>query len=152
VARGDHLFVDCPGYSHHGIDCGNGRVIHFESQLWRKALGILHRDFQPRVREVGWSEFTQGRPVVIRQYDNSDDESRVVERARSRIGQTNYDLWHNNCEHFAVWCKTGIAQSSQVHAATRATRPLGTCLAALALASRTSRFLPPPLRHFASSP
>ena len=25
-----------------------------------------------------------------------------------------YKVWFNNCEHFAVWCKTGVHESSQV--------------------------------------
>ena len=39
----------------------------------------------------------------------------TVERARSRIGEANYDLATNNCEHFAIWCKTGISESHQVN-------------------------------------
>jgi hypothetical protein len=39
----------------------------------------------------------------------------TVERARSRIGEGSYSLIFNNCEHFAVWCKTGISHSSQVN-------------------------------------
>ncbi len=42
----------------------------------------------------------------------SGDET--VARARSRIGQGGYNLALNNCEHFAVWCKTGVKDSSQV--------------------------------------
>lgn len=38
----------------------------------------------------------------------------TVARARRRIGEKSYDLLENNCEHFAVWCKTGIAESRQV--------------------------------------
>jgi hypothetical protein len=38
----------------------------------------------------------------------------TVNRARSRIGETSYNLVFNNCEHFAVWCKTGIPESKQV--------------------------------------
>ncbi|ESK41255.1 hypothetical protein P256_00244 [Acinetobacter nectaris CIP 110549] len=38
----------------------------------------------------------------------------VVERARSRLGEKNYSLLTNNCEHFAVWCKTGVKGSKQV--------------------------------------
>jgi hypothetical protein len=38
----------------------------------------------------------------------------TVERARSRLGEDKYNLIFNNCEHFAVWCKTGISGSSQV--------------------------------------
>lgn len=38
----------------------------------------------------------------------------TVARARRRIGEKSYDLLENNCEHFALWCKTGIAESQQV--------------------------------------
>lgn len=44
----------------------------------------------------------------------------TVARARSVIGanehsfQRDYDLVFNNCEHFAVWCKTGVHKSYQV--------------------------------------
>ena len=37
----------------------------------------------------------------------------VIARAQSRLGETNYRLFFNNCEHFALWCKTGLAQSQQ---------------------------------------
>ena len=38
----------------------------------------------------------------------------TLKRARSRLGERNYDLADNNCEHFALWAKTGISGSSQV--------------------------------------
>lgn len=38
----------------------------------------------------------------------------TVQRARKKIGETSYNLVLNNCEHFAIWCKTGISQSRQV--------------------------------------
>ena len=38
----------------------------------------------------------------------------TVERARSCIGQGEYDLLTQNCEHFAMWCKTGAKESAQV--------------------------------------
>ena len=43
----------------------------------------------------------------------SGDET--VKRARSRLGQGGYNLALNNCEHFAVWCRTGVSSSSQVN-------------------------------------
>lgn len=146
MSRGDHLFVDCAGYSHHGIDYGEGRVIHFDSHLWRKMLGKWHEAFRPQVREVSWNEFSQGRPVFVRCYTQQEDTTIVINRARSRIGEMNYDLWNNNCEHFAVWCKTGVAESTQVNAAATAIRPLGKSLATTALLARTLRFLPPRAR------
>lgn len=38
----------------------------------------------------------------------------TVSRAREYIGHRQYDLFLNNCEHFAIWCKTGIAKSEQI--------------------------------------
>lgn len=44
----------------------------------------------------------------------SPDET--IRRARSRLGERAYDLGLNNCEHYAVWCKTGLRESGQVDA------------------------------------
>lgn len=38
----------------------------------------------------------------------------TVSRAESQIGKGEYSLLEYNCEHFAVWCKTGLAKSYQV--------------------------------------
>ncbi|HPO15436.1 MAG TPA: lecithin retinol acyltransferase family protein [Candidatus Hydrogenedentes bacterium] len=38
----------------------------------------------------------------------------TVQRAYSRLGEQNYSLMFNNCEHFAVWCKTGLNKSYQI--------------------------------------
>ena len=42
MARGDHIFVYCLGYSHHGVDCGDGDVIHFDSDPIRKVIHNPH--------------------------------------------------------------------------------------------------------------
>jgi len=39
----------------------------------------------------------------------------TVQRALSRVGESKYNLVFNNCEHFAVWCKTGVSKSYQVN-------------------------------------
>ncbi len=39
----------------------------------------------------------------------------TVQRARSKIGERQYNLVFNNCEHFAVWCKTGLSESRQIN-------------------------------------
>lgn len=38
----------------------------------------------------------------------------TIDRAKSRLGERDYSLPFNNCEHFAIWCKTGLSNSSQV--------------------------------------
>lgn len=39
----------------------------------------------------------------------------TAERAKSRLGEKDYSLIFKNCEHFAIWCKTGISESHQVN-------------------------------------
>lgn len=38
----------------------------------------------------------------------------TIQRAKSRLGEHNYSLPFNNCEHFAIWCKTGMSESTQI--------------------------------------
>ena len=43
----------------------------------------------------------------------------TVKRAESQLGkgeerEDKYNIIFNNCEHFALWCKTGVKKSSQV--------------------------------------
>lgn len=43
----------------------------------------------------------------------------TLRRAKSRLGESSYNLIFNNCEHFVVWCKTGVSESHQVNAVIR---------------------------------
>jgi len=53
--------------------------------------------------------------------------SDTLRRARSRIGETGYSPFGNNCQHFATICKTGRAKSGQVKTLTnRLMRAAGT--------------------------
>lgn len=109
MAKGDQLyvwreFVKLNGvYQHHGIDCGDGNVIHY-----RKPSEI--------VEKTSLKTFTRGNKIYVREYPEGfcfiDDV--VVSRAENRIGENKYNLLFNNCEHFATWCKTGTADSKQV--------------------------------------
>jgi hypothetical protein len=38
----------------------------------------------------------------------------TIKRAESRLGEDKYNLALSNCEHFALWCKTGLSASTQV--------------------------------------
>ena len=150
MARGDHLFVYCAGYSHHGIDDGGGAIIHFDTGPWRKAFGDLAGGSPDRIRRTTWEQFSKGRAVIVRKYEECDDVETVLRRAESRVGDEGYHLFGNNCEHFAVWCKTGRSHSTQVDALVEAAKPMSTGMAASAVLLRGLRFLPPQLRLFAS--
>jgi hypothetical protein len=106
MARGDHLYVDRMAglYSHHGIDCGDGTVIHY----WPD--GPLPT---ASVRRTSWDEFAEGGPVKARYYPECDPPDKVMERAEGSLGARGFSPLSSNCEHFAVWCKTGNGESSQ---------------------------------------
>lgn len=109
MSRGDHLWVRRGRrYTHHGIDCGDGTVIHF---VRRSALrrGVLRR-----VERTSWAEFARGAEVHVRSYRSRLTVEAIITRAESRLGRLDYSLVRNNCEHLASWASTGYARSSQV--------------------------------------
>ena len=87
--------------------------------------------------------------MCTRNYDLADDPELVVDRATQRIGEDCFDLFDNNCEHFAVWCKTGQHHSTQVDAVVDAAKPAVKGAAAAAIILRSSRYLPRPTRKWA---
>jgi hypothetical protein len=103
-------------YWHHGIYCGDDAVIHFNSAVGRKRTA--------KIVETTLEKFSGGAGIRVVVYEKVYFEAaEVVCRARSLLGNEAYDLRTNNCEHFAVWCKTGVSQSRQMeHLALFATR------------------------------
>jgi hypothetical protein len=108
MARGDHIYVVRPlRYTHHGIDCGDGTVIHFTGEPGtRKSDACIAR--------TSVEEFLAGGERKVREYGIRDDPDQTVARAESKLGETGYHLVFNNCEHFATWCCTGRPASQQV--------------------------------------
>lgn len=107
MARGDHLHASRDGYHHDGIDLGNGRVVHYAADPdGTKSTAC--------VRISTFNEFAGDGQVTIRRYGDAHDPETTVARAESRLGEAQYDLVFNNCEHFARWCVTGDHRSEQV--------------------------------------
>lgn len=143
MARGDHIYVYRLGgaYSHHGIDCGDGSVIHYSGENW----------YEPRrVRHTPMERFTMGGEIQVRDYARMVQSLKhpeklpqrlrvalarlagqrvdvagfttesVISRAESRLGEAAFSIVFHNCEHFATWCKTGMSDSAQINALWRA--------------------------------
>lgn len=109
MAYGDHVYVDRGSYSHHGIDMGDGRVIHFASTNGKKSAAVI--------RWASIDEFAGTGRVQVRAYGVRFHPKETAMRAESMVGQSGYDFFANNCEHFATWCATGEHSSAQVEAA-----------------------------------
>jgi hypothetical protein len=107
IARGDHLRCRCGGYDHHGIHIGDGTVVHFTQQRSSRGLSVCRDAIE---------DFAAGRQVEVVCYPPGaalhPDQTCVI--ALSGIGSCGYHLVTNNCEHLAVFCKTGSKKSSQV--------------------------------------
>lgn len=109
MARSDQIYVMRPlvgihgVYQHHGIDYGDGTVIHY-----RKSTD------EAVVSRTSFETFSWGKPVYPVYQPDADLPDVVIERAESRLGERQYDLLFNNCEHFATWCKTGRRESAQL--------------------------------------
>ncbi len=144
----DHLFVDCGAYSHHGIYIGEGRVVNFDSTAARKVLGTVN-GAPPKIVEVSMDEFSGGSEIHVRAYEESSlcfDSTEAVARAKSKLGERGYDLALNNCEHFAVWCKTGESSSTQVDSACKVVSA-GAAADAMGTATiRSAKLLPAPYK------
>ena len=117
VGRGKGL------YNHHGIYISNDRVIDFSGE------GPKDKS-QEHIRARSYADFCGGdsppdevqypRPnlagAVMRPVRPLPPEE-VVDRAEWLVRQPTagrYNLFASNCEHLAVWCKTGAFESSQV--------------------------------------
>jgi hypothetical protein len=127
-ALGAHLETSRVGYRHHGVYIGNGKVVHY--------AGLGHRWQAGPIEEVPLSSFAVGHAIrVISHPGCTYSPQEVVERARSRVGERNYRLLTNNCEHFSNWCVSGLSRSAQTE------RSLGLALGALARAGALVTFL-----------
>jgi hypothetical protein len=100
---GDHIRVWRGSYYHHGIYCGDTVVVHYGGD---KNSCIVKTD--------SLENFSLGNRIEIANHSHSLKRSEVIKRAKSRVGEDQYNLAFNNCEHFATWCKTGQSKSSQV--------------------------------------
>ena len=102
MTAADHLKVPRQHglFNHHGIDLGDGTVAHYLEgrEILRSSL----------------ADFSQGQPVTVVSHDQPSTPGVTLRRAMGRIGEQNYNLLFNNCEHFAIWCKTGRHRSTQV--------------------------------------
>jgi hypothetical protein len=109
---GDIIFVNRGLYKHYGIYASDACIIHFAPINGLKETDAEHAI----IHETTLYNFLKGGILEIDKQDKcafSCDE--IVQRAKAQIGSKGYSIVFNNCEHFARWCKTGVAESKQVN-------------------------------------
>jgi Lecithin retinol acyltransferase len=103
---GSHLTTPRALYTHHGIYIGNGHVIHY--------AGLAHGLRRGPVEDVPLERFAHGHSIRVRYDLRRFDPATVVERARSRLGESRYRILTNNCEHLCAWALRNEPRSMQV--------------------------------------
>lgn len=119
-------------YEHYGIYVGNNRIIHYSKLNKEDESSIIETDFEFFLKnsnlyfifdcKTAYKKIKSFHPksLIIRNEFRDKAKLRLyspsetMARAYSRLGETKYNLALNNCEHFAIWCKTGLAKSYQV--------------------------------------
>ncbi|GFO35149.1 hras-like suppressor 3 [Plakobranchus ocellatus] len=109
---------------HYGVFLGDGMLAHLNVDKFGKSGAFaITGNGQGYVTLDKVSQLYRGETVDIF-VDNSRDEvmrpyppAVIVRRAREKEGPVDYDLFSNNCEHFATWCRYGKAESAQVNRA-----------------------------------
>ncbi|GMO55355.1 MAG: hypothetical protein Ta2A_00110 [Treponemataceae bacterium] len=105
---GDVIWVNRGLYQHCGIFEGPG-VIHFAAEEGDEISAenaVIHR--------ISFEDFSRGDPVKVVKFTNGHTPEETLHRAIRRLGESGYDFFTNNCDHFATWCKTGEHYSLQI--------------------------------------
>lgn len=113
---GSHIRTKVGEVYHHGIYIGNDEVVQFglPSEFMQNPKNI-------KVLKSNMKDFLVGF-LEVRVYDKKElkekrSDEEIVSIALSRVGEGNYNLFRNNCEHFAYECVFGVKRSDQVDSA-----------------------------------
>jgi hypothetical protein len=97
-------------YMHHGIDIGDGTVVHARPDDAGRLFG------GGRIVRSPLAEFAAGEAVEKVVDPPAFPPAEVARRALAHVGRPGYCPVVDNCEHFATWCATGERRSRQVDA------------------------------------
>lgn len=92
LKKGDHVSVHRSVYSRHGICDGDGWIYEYN---------------EGSIRINSLEDFADGSDIYRVEYDAVYTKDEIVDRAKSRLFEEDYNVVINNCEHFAVWCRLG---------------------------------------------
>lgn len=117
VKISDHLSVNRGLYSHHGIYYKKNKVIHFTGEPLSGHPAVI------RVDHI--DDFAKGDNIEIVYYKKCFPPKETIYRSEVCLGESDYSIISNNCEHFCQWCKIGIHYSEQVETKKNIIIPIG---------------------------
>ncbi|MCR4717718.1 MAG: lecithin retinol acyltransferase family protein, partial [Lachnospiraceae bacterium] len=132
---GDVIGVRRGLYDHYAVYIGEDKVIQYSGDggdfkgkvsihvatmkdflKMNKSYYVISFIHEVPVRIYADTNFVAGETYGLERWkaDKVYSPEETVKRAMSRLGEAEYNLVFNNCEHFVMWCKTGIGWSLQV--------------------------------------
>jgi len=85
-------------------------------ETWRITQVLAVHSSRAPIEVIDLERFANGKPVWVMQESCEYSSDEIVSRARSRVGESQYRIFSNNCEHFCSWCISGKSCSAQVRA------------------------------------
>ncbi|KAL1541226.1 protein LEAD-SENSITIVE 1-like [Salvia divinorum] len=150
IKPGDHIYTYRAvfAYSHHGIFVGGSKVVHFTRVgNTSSSNSEVYDEIEecPTFPDCGFRQPVRGGTCTTAASDPTD---MVIHRAMYLLqnGFGNYDVFQNNCEDFALYCKTGLITVDRlgVGRSGQASSVIGAPLAAL-LSSPLKFLVPSPV-------
>nr|KAG5696932.1 hypothetical protein BaRGS_015896 [Batillaria attramentaria] len=129
LEEGDLVEFPRVGYSHWAVYVGNGKVVHLTSDdgdavdddeldipdpyddLAKKATRKASVQEADLLEVAGNSKAKKNNSKDSRFPPLPKDT--IVKNAKDKLGKTGYHVVVQNCEHFASWCRYGVAVSDQ---------------------------------------
>ncbi|GFN91634.1 tigger transposable element-derived protein 6 [Plakobranchus ocellatus] len=101
---------------HYAVYVGEGEIVHLTTKAGMFPVLFATVDGIVSIEKI-FPKYNGSKIFV----DNSRDAEKkphppgiIVKRAMKKLGKVEYDLFKNNCEHFATWCRYGEGESLQV--------------------------------------
>ncbi|GAV71129.1 LRAT domain-containing protein [Cephalotus follicularis] len=156
IKAGDHIYTYRAvfTYSHHGIYVGGSKVVHFRPKWNMNSSSETSTDIEDSkpscevFPDCGFRQPNSGVRGGTCTTAASDSPETVIHRAMYLLqnGFGNYDMFQNNCEDFALYCKTGllVVDNQGVGRSGQASSIIGAPLAAI-LSSPLKLLMPSPV-------
>uniref|UniRef100_A0AC35TVC5 LRAT domain-containing protein n=1 Tax=Rhabditophanes sp. KR3021 TaxID=114890 RepID=A0AC35TVC5_9BILA len=131
IKRKSQRCINLLSYNHWGVYLGDGRLGHYVESDWKSGgvtrsfpdtpWGIENKKLEINVYFVTIDDLAKACEGDYCRKNNKYDrefpifpDDAIARRVISRIGESDYDLFSNNCEHFANWARYNKHTSRQV--------------------------------------
>ena len=101
-------------YTHHGVYIGNDKVVHCTGEIKEGLPRLSGGSKVANIQIDDISKFKYGSNCYVIHSGNVENPKIFFDKIRQNLGETEYSIVSNNCEHFANELTIGEHRSNQV--------------------------------------